>query len=38
MKKIAANGGKYNVTLAGKNFLIQQNWVNTTTAGCVIKY
>jgi len=36
--KIAANGGKYNVTLAGKNFLIQQNWVNTTTAGCVIKY
>jgi len=31
---VAGNGGTYNVTLGGKNYLIQQNWVNANGGGC----
>jgi hypothetical protein len=30
----AANGAKYNMTLGGVNFLIQQNWVNSGSGFC----
>lgn len=33
----AGNGGKYNVTLGGKNFLIQQNWI-ASNGGCAMSY
>jgi hypothetical protein len=33
----APNGGKYNVTLGGKNFLIQQNWI-APNGGCAMSY
>jgi len=29
-----SGGGTYNVTLGGKNYLIQQNWVNANGGGC----
>jgi hypothetical protein len=32
----APNGAKYNVTLGGKNFLIQQNWKNSGSGGCAM--
>jgi hypothetical protein len=32
----ASNGGVYNVTLGGKNFLIQQNWKNSGSGGCAM--
>jgi hypothetical protein len=32
--KTDANGGVYNVTIGAKNYLIQQNWVNSGTGGC----
>jgi hypothetical protein len=35
--KTAPNGAKYNVTLGGTNFLIQQNWVATTSV-CALQY
>ncbi|HEY5059885.1 MAG TPA: hypothetical protein VII52_00055, partial [Gemmatimonadaceae bacterium] len=31
-------GGTANVNLGGKNFLIQQNWVNSGSGGCALKY
>ncbi|GJG86528.1 hypothetical protein tb265_17090 [Gemmatimonadetes bacterium T265] len=34
----AANGAKYNITIGGKNFLVQQNWVNAGSGGCALKY
>ncbi len=34
----AANGSKYNVTLGGKNYLIQQNWVNASGGYCAMSY
>jgi hypothetical protein len=30
----ASNGAKYNMTLGGKNWLIQQNWVNSGSGFC----
>ena len=35
--KTAPNGSKYNVTLGGKEFLIQQNWLATTNV-CALQY
>ncbi|MDQ2667907.1 MAG: EXORDIUM family protein [Gemmatimonadota bacterium] len=35
----ASNGGKYNMTLAdGKQYLVQQNWVNAGSGGCTLSY
>jgi hypothetical protein len=34
----ASNGGKYNQTIGGKNFLIQQNWVIASTQKCLQHY
>jgi hypothetical protein len=34
----AANGAKYNMTLGGFNFLIQQNWVNASGGFCAKSY
>jgi hypothetical protein len=34
----ASNGAKYNMTLGGKNFLIQQNWVNAGGGYCALSY
>ena len=34
----AANGEKYNVTLGGKQYLIQQNWVNSGNGYCAMSY
>jgi hypothetical protein len=31
----ASNGGLYNITIGGKPFLVQQNWVNSGTGGCL---
>lgn len=33
-----AAGGKANMNLGGKDFLVQQNWVNAGSGGCVLKY
>lgn len=30
----ASNGGKYNITVGGLNYLVQQNWKNTGSGGC----
>jgi hypothetical protein len=30
----APNGSQYNMTLGGRNFLIQQNWVNANGGFC----
>jgi hypothetical protein len=32
----ASNGAKYNMTIGGKNFLIQQNWLNRGNGGCAL--
>lgn len=32
-----ANGGVANVTIGGKNFLVQQNWINSGSGGCRIE-
>jgi hypothetical protein len=32
----ASNGGKYNMVLGGKQFLVQQNWVNLGSGGCAL--
>ena len=34
----ASNGSKYNVVLGGKQYLIQQNWVNASGGYCSMKY
>ena len=34
----ASNGSKYNVTLGGNNYLIQQNWVNASGGYCSMSY
>lgn len=34
----ANNGSKYNVTLGGSNYLIQQNWVNASGGYCAMSY
>ena len=34
----AGNGSKYNVTLGGKQYLIQQNWVNASGGYCAMSY
>jgi hypothetical protein len=34
----AANGAKYNVTLGGLKYLIQQNWVNASGGYCAMSY
>lgn len=33
-----ANGGVANVTLGGRSFLIQQNWINSGTGGCRLSW
>ncbi|MDB4874654.1 MAG: phosphate-responsive 1 family protein [Gemmatimonadetes bacterium] len=33
-----AAGGKGNINLAGKDFLVQQNWLNAGSGGCFLKY
>jgi phosphate-induced protein 1 len=33
-----SNGGTANMSLGGKNFLIQQNWVNAGSGGCAVSY
>lgn len=33
-----AAGGKANINVGGKNFLVQQNWVNAGTGGCVLSF
>jgi hypothetical protein len=37
-EQTASNGSKYNVTLGGKNYLIQQNWVNASGGYCSMHY
>jgi len=34
----ASNGSKFNVTLAGKQYLIQQNWVQATSGFCAMSH
>ncbi len=34
----ASNGAKYNMTLGGRNFMIQQNWVNASGGYCAKSY
>jgi hypothetical protein len=34
----ASNGSKYNVTLGGNQYLIQQNWVNASGGYCSMSY
>jgi hypothetical protein len=34
----ASNGAKYNMTMGGRNFLIQQNWVNASGGYCAKAY
>lgn len=33
-----SNGSKYNITLGGKQYLIQQNWVNASGGYCAMSY
>ncbi len=33
-----AAGGKANMNIGGKDFLVQQNWVNAGSGGCVLSY
>lgn len=35
---LAPNGSKYNMTLAGMEFLIQRNWVNAAGGYCALSY
>ena len=32
------NGGTANMSLGGKNFLVQQNWVNVGNGGCALQF
>ena len=34
----ASNGGVYNITVGGKNYLVQQNWVNASGGYCAKSY
>jgi len=34
----ASTGGTYNMTIGGKPFLVQRNWVNSGSGGCVLSY
>ncbi len=34
----ASNGSKYNITLGGLHYLIQQNWVNANGGACAMSY
>lgn len=34
----AGNGSKYNVSVGGYNYLVQMNWVNAGSGGCLIGY
>jgi len=34
----ASNGSKYNMTLKGKQYLIQRNWVNASGGYCALQY
>ena len=34
----ASNGSKYNVTLGGRQYLIQQNWVNASGGFCAMSF
>lgn len=34
----AANGSAYNITLGGKQYLIQQNWVNASGGYCSMSH
>lgn len=34
----ATNGSLYNLTIGGKQYLVQQNWVNAGTGGCLNSY
>jgi hypothetical protein len=34
----AQNGSRYNMTLGGRNYLIQQNWVNASNGYCAKSY
>ena len=34
----ASNGSKYNMTLGGAQYLIQQNWVNASGGYCAVSY
>lgn len=36
--KTASNGSKYNMTLGGLNYLIQQNWVNASGGYCALSH
>lgn len=33
-----SNGGTANMSLGGKNFLVQQNWVNAGSGGCALRF
>ena len=35
---IAANGSKYNMTINGVQYMVQQNWVNAGSGGCLLSY
>jgi len=32
----ASNGGKFNMVIGGRQFLVQQNWVNAGSGGCAL--
>jgi hypothetical protein len=34
----ASNGSKYNMTISGKQYLIQQNWLNVGRGSCALSY
>ena len=34
----ASNGSLYNITLGGRQYLIQRNWVNSGSIGCSMSY
>ncbi len=34
----AANGSRFNVTLGGMRFLVQQNWINVNGGSCAMSY
>ena len=34
----ASNGAKYNVTLGGRQYLIQRNWVNASGGYCSMSF
>jgi len=36
--KVASNGSRYNMTLGGRNYLIQRNWVNSGSGGCALSH